>query len=65
MSDTTYQRCIRRARNGYGCTTEDEVQRVANHLYAKALVGGATLARVEGKSVKQPREADPPRPQQP
>lgn len=59
-AETMYEKCERRARNSYGCTTEEEVSRVTNHLFAKELAGGATLARIDGKTVvKRPASIKP------
>ena len=50
MSETRFEKCVRRARNpGFCCTNEVEVIRVAKHLFAKELVGGATLGKANGK----------------
>ena len=48
-SETRYEKCVRRARNGYGCETEAEVKRVARHLFAKVIVDGATIGKCNGK----------------
>lgn len=50
-SETRYERCQRLARKGHGCVTDAEVKRVAGYLFAKELVGGATLGRVSGRTV--------------
>lgn len=48
---TKYERCMSRARRGHGAVTDDEVKRVANHLFARELVGGYTIGRENGKTV--------------
>lgn len=48
--ETRYERCVKLARNpGYACENEVQVLRVARQLFAKLIVGGATIGKANGK----------------
>lgn len=57
--ETKFEYYTRQARKHYCCENEEQVERVACHLFAKHLVGGATIGRVNGKFIidrpQQPR----------
>lgn len=47
---TKWERSVQQAR-AYGITDDAAVKRIAKHIFARKIVGGATIGRVNGRLV--------------